>query len=259
MQVELLQSMFDSQEHHWWFTTKRDIVIDQIDRALDPKPGTRVLDVGCGSGLMIKVLEKYGSVYGLDASEQCLEFCRKLASANLCRGEFPDLVPYMPNSFGLITALDVIEHIDDDQGSLGKIFELLEAEGLLLLTVPALNFMWTSFDEVNNHKRRYSKSELRRKLIEAGFVVESISYYNSFLFPVAFVGRMYSRLFGSQYTSNVDPPMPLVNWVLTKIFGLERYYLRSFGFPIGLSLIAVARRSTENINQHISEDRKQLR
>jgi 2-polyprenyl-3-methyl-5-hydroxy-6-metoxy-1,4-benzoquinol methylase len=257
MQEELLQSMFDSQERHWWFTTKRNIVVDQIDRALDPKTSVRVLDVGCGSGLMIKVLEKYGDVYGLDASEQCLEFCRKLGGANLCRGELPDLVPYLPNSFALITALDVIEHIDNDIGSLDKIFELLEAEGLLLLTVPALNFMWTRFDEVNNHKRRYSKNELHRKLVGAGFVVESISYYNSLLFPLAFVGRMYTKFFGSKSTSEVDPPMPVVNWVFTKIFGLERYYLRRFRFPIGLSLIAVARRSTKSVNHNLSVESKQ--
>jgi 2-polyprenyl-3-methyl-5-hydroxy-6-metoxy-1,4-benzoquinol methylase len=258
MQEELLQSMFESQEHHWWFTTKRKIVVDHIDRALDPKPNTKILDIGCGSGLMIRALEKYGSVYGIDASEQCLEFCRKLGSANLCRGEFPDLVPYMPNTFGLITALDVIEHIEDDQGSLSKIFDLLEAEGLLLLTVPAFNFMWTSFDEVNDHKRRYSKGELRRKLIEAGFVIESISYYNSLLFPIAFVGRMYSKLFGTQSTSDVVPPMPIVNWIFSKIFGLERAYLRNFGFPVGLSLIAVARRSTDGVTHDFSTESKHL-
>ena len=248
MQEELLESMFRNQEQHWWFTTKRNIVVDQIDRYIDPFHNMSILDIGCGSGLMIQILNKYGTVFGMDTSEQSIEFCKKLGGTNLALGALPKDIPFEANKFEMITALDVIEHIDDDGGSLIAIIDLLKNDGLLILTVPALNLMWTNFDEINDHKRRYSKSELRRKLKLAGFEVEFISYYNSILFPLAFVGRMYSKLFGVKSKSELEPPFPFINRVLAKVFGLELYILRFFSFPVGLSLIAVARKSSHDGN-----------
>ena len=137
MQEELLERLFRNQEQHWWFTTTRNIVVDQIERYIDPFSNIVILDIGCGSGLMIQILNKYGTVFGMDTSEQSIEFCKKLGGTHLVLGTLPNDVPFEANKFEMITAIGVIEHIDDDGGSLLTIMDLLKNDGLLILTVPA--------------------------------------------------------------------------------------------------------------------------
>jgi 2-polyprenyl-3-methyl-5-hydroxy-6-metoxy-1,4-benzoquinol methylase len=221
---------------------KKKIVLDMIDRYLTKKDNIRILDIGCGSGLMLNALEEKGQTYGLDMSNDAIRFSKEIFTGEVRKGLLPDEISYEENFFDLITALDVIEHVDRDVDALEVIHSRLAMGGKAVITVPAYMFLWTSFDVANEHKRRYTLKELNVKLIQAGFSVEKISYYNTLLFPPVLVVRMLNNLLNRDGASDVDMPSKLINFILMKIFGFEKYILRFVNFPFGVSILAVVRK-----------------
>lgn len=179
MNVEMYQRFFDIQEQHWWFLTRKKIVLDIIGCYLNVDSIPKILDIGCGSGVMLSALDKAGQVYGMDMSEDAIDFSKRVFNGEVKQGTLPEKVPYPEEYFDLITALDVIEHIDRDLDSLKSMCSHLVPGGKLIITVPAYMFLWSSFDEMNEHKRRYTRPELRAKLEQAGFTIEKLTYYNT--------------------------------------------------------------------------------
>lgn len=242
MNIDMYRIFFEIQKKHWWFATKKRIVLDAIDRCLSKNGNIKVLDIGCGSGLMLNALEDIGQTFGMDMSDDAINFSKEIFSGKVEKGFLPDQIPYEENYFGLITALDVIEHVDRDIDSLKAIRSRLVLGGKAVITVPAYMFLWSSFDEMNEHKRRYTLPELNTKLIQAGFTVETISYFNTLLFPVVFVVRILNNALKRDGASDVDMPNWLMNFVLEKIFGIEKYLLKFVNLPFGVSILAVVRK-----------------
>lgn len=240
MNIAMYRLFFDIQKKHWWFVTKKAIVLDTISRYFGSPAGAKVLDIGCGSGLMLNSLEKVGETFGMDMSDEAISFSKEVFNGRVEKGFLPDRIPYDENFFDLIVALDVIEHVDEDLASLRAIHSRLASGGKAVITVPAYMFLWSSFDEMNEHKRRYTLSELNRKLVQAGFTVEKITYFNTLLFPAVFAVRMLNNVFGRDGASDVDMPVRPLNFLLGKIFGLEKYLIRLFDLPFGVSVLAVA-------------------
>jgi len=242
MNIEMYRIFFEIQKKHWWFVTRKNIVLDCIDRYLTRKDHIKVLDIGCGSGLMLNALAKVGQTFGMDMSDEAISFSKEIFGGRVEKGALPDQVPYQEDFFDLITALDVIEHIDDDVGSISAIRDLLVPGGKCIFTVPAYMFLWSAHDEMNQHKRRYTLPELNEKLVQAGFTVEKISYYNTLLFPAVFLVRMLNNVLQREGASDTDMPGSAMNYVLKKIFGIEKYLLRYFNLPFGVSVLAVVRK-----------------
>ncbi|VAW55450.1 hypothetical protein MNBD_GAMMA05-2481 [hydrothermal vent metagenome] len=242
MNIEMYQRFFDIQNKHWWFLTRKNIVLAMISRYLAISNEPKILDIGCGSGVMLSALDTIGETYGMDMSDDAIKFSKVAFSGEVKNGYLPDNVPYQEKFFDLIIALDVIEHIDRDVDSLKTIHSLLATGGKVIITVPAYMFLWSSFDEMNEHKRRYSRLELREKLVQAGFTVEKISYYNTLLFPVIYLVRMLNNILKRDGASDVDMPSKFVNYVLKNIFGIEKYLLKFLNLPFGVSILAVVRK-----------------
>ena len=242
MNINMYRMFFEVQKKHWWFVTKKEIVIDTIAKHFNKHADVKVLDIGCGSGLMLNALENVGQTFGMDMSDDAINFSKEIFSGKVEQGFLPDQIPYAENYFDLITALDVIEHVDEDVNSLKAIRAHLVADGKAVITVPAYMFLWSKFDEMNEHKRRYTLTELNAKLVQAGFTVEKISYYNTLLFPVVFVVRMLNNLLKRDGSSDVDMPNAQLNFVLKKIFGIEKYLLRFINLPFGVSILAVVKK-----------------
>jgi hypothetical protein len=135
----------------------------------------------------------------------------------------------------------VLEHIDDDVASLRRLGALLGDDGRILLTVPAMPFLWSSHDELHHHKRRYTRASLQAATKAAGLRVEHIGYFNALLFPLALAQRMLAKLTGSRQPIDALPS-PTVNGVLRSIFASERHLVGRVRLPVGLSLFAVIRR-----------------
>lgn len=242
MNVEMYRIFFEIQKKHWWFVTRKNIVLDFIDRYLAKSDQMKVLDIGCGSGLMLNALDEIGQTFGMDMSDEAISFSKEIFDGRVEKGALPDQLPYQENFFDLVTALDVIEHIDNDIASISAIRSLLVPGGKGVFTVPAYMFLWSAHDEMNQHKRRYTLPELNEKLVQAGFTVEKISYCNTFLFPVIFLVRMLNNVLKRDGASDTDMPGRLMNYVLKKIFGFEKYLLRYFNLPFGVSILAVVRK-----------------
>lgn len=234
---------FEVQKKHWWFVAKKKIVIDSISRYVPARnDGHRILDIGCGSGLMLNSLEQMGETSGMDMSDEAIGFSQEIFSGPVKKGYLPDNVPYENDYFSLITALDVIEHVEDDRAALKSIRAKMVEGGKAIITVPACMFLWSEHDVLNEHKRRYTRGELQEKLIQAGFTIEKISYYNSLLFPLIALIRFINNVLKRKGDSDVDLPSPLINFLLEKFFSAEIFFLRFINFPIGVSVLAIVRK-----------------
>ena len=242
MNINMYRIFFEIQKKHWWFVTKKEIVLDTINIYLRKNGDIKVLDIGCGSGLMLNALENIGQPFGMDMSDEAINFSKEIFKGRVEKGVLPDQIPYEEDFFDLITVLDVIEHVDRDIDSLKAIRSRLVSGGKAVITVPAYMFLWSSFDELNEHKRRYTLSELNSKLVQAGFTVEKISYFNTLLFPAVFVVRMLNNLLKRDGASDVEMPSRPMNYILEKIFGIEKYLLRFVSLPFGVSILAVVRK-----------------
>lgn len=242
MNIEMYRIFFSIQKQHWWFVTKKDIILDSIERHMELQKESTLLDIGCGSGLMLNALDELANTSGMDMSNEAIQFSQEIFKGPIKQGSLPNNAPFPKESFDLITALDVVEHIDEDIESLKGIRHLLKPSGKAVITVPAYMFLWSSFDEMNEHKRRYTLPELRQKLISAGFQIEKISYFNTILFPIVYIVRKLNNLLGRDGASDVDMPGQAMNFILKSIFGLEKYLLRLMNLPFGVSILAVVKK-----------------
>jgi SAM-dependent methyltransferase len=228
---------------------RRRILLTVLDRYLGTGKATerRILDVGCGTGTMLSHLGVYGKAEGVDIDEEAVGYCHERGLLDVRLGAAENL-PFDDGTFDLVTALDVVEHLDDDLAALREIGRVLRPGGYLLVTVPAHRFLWGDQDEVNLHKRRYVAAEVRDRLTQAGFDVQRVSYMNAFLFPpiagIRLLRRLENRL-RPRTTIKSDfrypAPRPL-NFLLASIFGAEARIVRRFDLPIGVSILALVRK-----------------
>lgn len=227
------------EEDHWWFVGRRRIVISVLRSFLQGGGGGRqLLDLGCGTGGMLRPLGAFGDVTGMDSSRFAIDRARERSGCRVEWGLLPEPTPFDPASFDVVSALDVIEHVDDDEAALRTIHTLLRPGGMFVCTVPAFRFLWSGHDEINHHRRRYRRPELRRKLLANGFRIRKVAYFNFLLFaPIALV-RLAGRVWG-RTGSDLEIPSRGINTTLAGIFGAERHLLRLGSPPFGVSLLAV--------------------
>lgn len=242
MEQVLFHQMADIQATHWWYEGRRAILESFISR-LKLKPGSAILEVGCGTGVNLNMLKKYGRVAGIEPNDFARETAISLSGCQVVEGYLPnDLRVQGP--FDLIGAFDVIEHIDDDLGSLQALRTLLTENGTAIFTVPAYQFLWSQHDVANHHKRRYTRTQFQNILQAAGFQVEYISYYNTTLFPLVALVRFVKKILGLKDTPDESMPrLPFVNATLRHIFAAERHILKYMPLPFGVSIIAQCKKA----------------
>lgn len=183
------------EESHWFFVARRNILGRLLDGLMSGTVQPRILDVGCGTGATTGFLEQFGEVTGIDPSATAIEYCRQQGRERLCLADGQNL-PFADESFDLVVALDLLEHLEQESEGLSEAWRVLKDGGHALLVVPAFGFLWSDFDRFSGHYRRYSKEELRRKIEEPGFEVTRLSYFNTLLFPLVlgiWVGKNLAR------------------------------------------------------------------
>lgn len=245
MRRDFYSEYFDLENHHWWFRGRRAVFVRLLNRQpalAEDLQGRRVLDVGCGTGSMLIELARYGSAEGVDAAEEAVALCRQRGLDNVKRADGPPL-PFESGSFDLVTALDVLEHVEDDAAMVRELQRLLKPGGTLLVSVPAYRFLWGAQDEIAHHRRRYVEGELRALLDSAGLDVVRLSYFNTLLFaPIAAI-RISRHARRGSLEPNSD--FRLTKWgftnrLLTWVFSSEARLLEYVDLPFGVSLLAVA-------------------
>jgi SAM-dependent methyltransferase len=227
-------------ETHWWFVGTRDILFSSLD--ISSLPAGPILDVGCGSGLMMKRFAETGPIFGVDADHGALAHCKSIGFDRLCRGNATAL-PFTSGTFGFIIAADLLEHCEDDSAVLAEIYRVMSPGGMLLASVPAYGVLWSSHDVALHHKRRYLKRELADKARAAGFSVERASYFNMFLFPPAALMRLtVGKMAGNKPDNRIKyhENLRLLNRILLGLIRLENRLLDRFDLPFGLSILLLA-------------------
>lgn len=239
MERVVYDRMAELDERHWWYRARREILASLIERRIALRPDARILEIGCGTGHNLAMLRRFGRVDGIEIDGAA----RAIASRRLGHAVMDSPLPELPGvpdrTYDLIAALDVIEHVEGDVAALSSIAGKLRPGGRILITVPAFPFLWSAHDEVNHHKRRYTRRSLRRLVGEAGLRLEMLSWFNSLLFPLAVAARLAGRVTGKEDSDDRLPPKP-VNAVFETLFGLERYAIGRLPFPPGVSLVAIA-------------------
>jgi SAM-dependent methyltransferase len=231
--------MFELEDRYWWFVGRRRIALRLFDKFRHS--GDQFLDVGCGTGVVLKELQTRGKPVGLDMSPLALNFCRRRGLDRLLRGD-GTAMPLKTDWCVAMIALDVFEHIENDGLAFEEAFRALAPGGILVLSVPAFQSLWGPHDVALMHFRRYTRRELRERLSAAGFRIERLSYSVFFLFPIVVIVRFFEkRKKGPAKASLVQLPKWL-NSFLIGIQSIEASLISTISLPWGSSLIAVVRK-----------------
>jgi SAM-dependent methyltransferase len=209
--------------------------------------GLRV-DVGCGTGAVLKDLAGAGPALGVEYDERCVGLACQRGGLDLVRGGCAAL-PLIDGCAGLVTLMDVLYHEGVDVGgTLAECFRVLKPGGYLLLFDSAYEGLRGPHDRALHGARRFARQGLTRRLELAGFTVERATYRNSILAPAAIAARLAARAWDrlrpadddGVCLSDVDTPHPMVNRLLTRIMQMEARWLLRHDFPLGLSVCALA-------------------
>ncbi|MBL1141660.1 MAG: class I SAM-dependent methyltransferase [Proteobacteria bacterium] len=243
MENELFDEMYKVESRHWWFVARRKIIGNVIEQ-LRLEKNSSILDAGCGNGDNLEMLSRYGDVMAMEREENALQKAQARNIGNVFKGELPSHIHAdIQKDKDLIVLLDVLEHIDDDAGSLEALGNYMNDNGSLVLTVPAYQFLWTSHDEQHHHKRRYTVTQLKTLIENNGWNVSYISYFNTLLFPLALIDRIKQKWFSSGENEGLKMPSTCINAIFEKIFSFESRFIGKIAFPFGLSIIAVAKKT----------------
>ena len=231
--------MAEIDGEHWWFSARRKIIDSLIRNKIAPAPGARILEVGCGTGSNLAVLQRFGIVDAIEPDDGARALAASRSGIAVKGGLLPDGVEIEDGTYDLIVLLDVLEHIPDDLGTLRALKPKLRPGGRLLLTVPAMPWLWSAHDVAHHHQRRYTASTLKAVLDNAGFRVRHRSYFNTFLFPLIVAARVVGKVTGREGGDDAMPPAA-INTILERLFAAERGWVSRIGFPFGVSLGVVA-------------------
>lgn len=237
--------MHQFEDWYWWFVARRQAAL-RFARDFRPAgQSLRVLDAGCGTGgLMARLAQEPGAeVYGLDLSRDALAFTRGRGQPRLVQGDVTAL-PFADDSFDLVTALDVVEHVEQDEQALAEIRRVLRPGGVLLMSVPAYPFLWSSHDAALHHRRRYTASGLLRRLRAAELTAAKLTYLLTFLFPLIALVRLADRFRRRRPPRTHLVPLPaLINRLLIALQEVELSLARRLSLPFGVSLFCVAQKA----------------
>jgi SAM-dependent methyltransferase len=238
--------MREIEERHWWFRARQDILLELVRRWLPP--GRTILDVGCGTGYFLEQARKVWDVWGVDPAPEAVAYCRQRGLTNVLMGMADLEIDGLPRA-DAVCFFDVLEHLDDDVAALKAASDRLTPDGLIFATVPAYQWLWSSHDVVNHHRRRYTRQTLRSSLEKAGLEPALLGYYNSRLFPLALAARLADKSRKGSREDLLPIPSPRANQMLYRVFRSEKRRLtgqpgRPFRF--GLSLLVVARKKSSN-------------
>lgn len=256
MEKEEYRKHFELEERFWWFVGRREIIeiIFKCYNVIKDRE-SNLLDIGCGTGLNLKIFQEFINSFGCDLSDEAIYFCKKRNLKKIVKSNAEKL-PFKNEIFHIVTLLDVLYHknIQSDINVLRETKRVLKKDGYLIITDSAFNFLTSKHDRALHTRERYTKEKLRSKLKESGFFILKLSYFNSFIFPVILSVRFFERL---TLNKNIKPESNLkainnmFNKILIYILRMEAFFIRSLNFPFGSSLLCLVKKLNNKGKQKI--------
>ncbi|MEO1314102.1 MAG: class I SAM-dependent methyltransferase [Pseudomonadota bacterium] len=231
------------QKAHWWHRGRREILGSVLDRYLTRGAKSAIIEIGAGVGGNIDMLAQYGTVTAVEMDEASRDLlCEIYPDMPVRPGALPDAQMFEGQSFETAIMFDVLEHVEEEAASLRVIRDHVVPGGLLVISVPAYQWLWGQHDERVHHKRRYTSESLRTALEDAGWEVKHLGYFNALLFPLAVAARMKDRVSRSKVSTGSGVPNKYVNNLFYRVFRSETARVAKGGYPFGLSVVAVAQK-----------------
>jgi len=227
-----------------WFISRRKYLIDLLQNA--PKD-SKILDIGCSSGIFLKDLERLGfkmeHLYGIDISEKAIENCKKNGIRNAFVMDAQNIT--LMEKFDIIVASDCLEHLENDTKAIRNWYELLKTGGMMYVFVPAFQSLWSAHDEVNRHFRRYTNKELKEKLLSEKLTILKSGYWNFVLFiPLYLFRKADAVLSRNKKKEGQVIDSKIANIILLKLLLFENKLLKYISFPAGVSTFCIAKKNS---------------
>ena len=247
MELYEYDTMRSVEDTYWWYTGMHQLIVQNALKVLTNSHQLKVLDAGCGTGGMMAKLHNVlpqVQLTGIDFSASAVEFTQQRQLGTVKQASVENL-PFSNECFDLVMSLDVVcsEGVDDAQAFV-EFYRVLKTGGTVLINLAAFNFLKGEHSLAGHEERRYTKPKLSKLLTRAGFVVESMTYWNTTLFPVVALWRPLSLALANKQTPRSDlKPLPgFVNQALTSLILKEIQLTEHISLPFGSSVFAMARK-----------------
>lgn len=245
MDRSFYEQMFRSEETYWWSTSRRELVhyFLNVHFPSYAKDTVTLVDIGCSTGVLVHELEKIEDTItiGIDSSLYPLSFAQKRGLVRLINCDLANLC-LRNSSCDVILLLDVIEHMEDDLRALKQLYRVLKEKGLVIMTAPAFECLWSHRDVFYGHRKRYRVDDLREMGLRAGFCILKSSYIHMFYFPLVWVVVRIKALFRMKVNIEEYSAPAWISRVFILILRFEKLLLRYINLPFGVSTITVLRK-----------------
>ncbi|OGY12939.1 MAG: hypothetical protein A3A58_00680 [Candidatus Blackburnbacteria bacterium RIFCSPLOWO2_01_FULL_41_27] len=244
MQRSEYKNIFDNEEHHFFYVGNRLVIFNLVKKYTHGKKSLNILDAGCGTGMLAKKLQTIGRVTGVDISPEAIKYAKK-RRVKVRLASVTEL-PFNDNTFDLIVSIDVLYHqlVNNDLKAFSEFKRVLKPSGILILKVPAYNWLRGSHDIVVHTKHRYTTDELKQLTSKTGLKILKASYFASFLLPFAVTKRLVESVMHPKHAgSDISRPPYFLNALIIVLYKLESFLLNFVNIPFGLSVLVVARKN----------------
>lgn len=240
------QRNYELEAKNWYFVGMRQVFLSLIDKY---RPAgvdrLKIADIGCGTGIMLEYLSEAGEIFGIDSSPEAIKFCKQRGISNV-QVEDATSSSFKDNSFDLVTAFGLIEHVSDDRSLLAELKRICRPCGRILLFTSAFKCLWSEHDEANEHVRRYSFNELKQKIEEQGLAIIKMSYFNLLMFfPMWIVAKIENLAKRVRRKKTEEPQRFLfelpgfISAVLISLLKLEGWFFKRTDLPFGVNIICI--------------------
>lgn len=245
MDKQFYQEYYTLEREGWWFKARLSILESHCKKLkIDSK--ISILNVGAATGATSEMLSKFGEVTSLEYDKYCCEFLKEKTGIEAINASLTEL-PFSDNSFDLVCAFDVIEHIEDHEKAVDEIFRVLKPKAKYFITVPAFQTLWSNHDVINHHYRRYKKNNLNKLITKSRLKIEYTSYFNFWLFiPISVTRFILNALprkkdkHSSGSDNEIMKSSKIANTILYSVFHSEKYLLNfNVKFPFGVSIMSI--------------------
>ena len=242
MQPDEYRKMAGVEDAMWYYRALHRHVTRSLARSLGPTAA--VLDAGCGTGGLLRRLhgaQPAWKLTGLDFSPLACELARERTGAEVVQGSIAAL-PFAEARFDAVVSCDVVCQVADPALGVREFHRVLKPGGIVGLTMPAYQWMYSYHDRAVGNLRRYTRGEVAALLRATGFTVIADTYWNTLPFPLAVLRR---KIFPpSAPASDVGLYPAPVEALLNGLMALEHGWLGlGAPLPFGNSVLTVARKS----------------